>query len=255
MKVLVIPDCQVRKGVDTSYLDWIGRYAAYKKPDVIVQIGDFADMPSLSSHDKAGSKSMEGKRYKEDIQYTQEAMSRLMHPIREEQRLLKKNHKPQWKPKLVLTLGNHENRIDRAINNDPKLDGLISTSDLAYTEFGWTVIPFLEPIEIGGVMFCHYFVSGVMGRPVTSARALLTKHHQSCFAGHQQGRDVAYSHRANGDEMTAILCGSAYLHDEDYLNHQTNNHWRGVYMLHNVHNGSFDEMPVSLQYLRSKYEW
>ena len=47
----VIPDCQVKPGQDYSFLRWVGNYLAEKKPDVIVQIGDFADMPSLSSYD------------------------------------------------------------------------------------------------------------------------------------------------------------------------------------------------------------
>ena len=38
-----------------------------------------------------------------------------------------------------------------------------------------------------------------------------------------------------------------------YLNAQTNEHWRGVYMFHEVLDGAFDEMPVSLNFLREKY--
>jgi hypothetical protein len=102
-------------------------------------------------------------------------------------------------------------------------------------------------------MFCHYFVSGVMGNPCTTARAILNKHHQSCIAGHQQGRDIAFGKRADGSEMTAMIVGSGYEHDEAYLNSQSNNHWRGVVVLHEVNNGSFDEMMVSMRYLRNKY--
>jgi hypothetical protein len=149
--------------------------------------------------------------------------------------------------------GNHEHRINRAIQNDPKLDGLISLEDLEYEKSGWEFIPFLQPIVIEGIAFCHYFVSGVMGNPCNTARMLLLKHHQSCIAGHQQGRDIAYGKRADGSEMTALIAGSCYEHEEHYLNHQTNNHWRGLYILHDVVNGSFDEMPVSLKYLRKKY--
>ncbi len=43
-------------------------------------------------------------------------------------------------------------------------------------------------------------------------------------------------------------------YDEDYLGSQGNKYWRGIWMLHEVNNGSFDEMPVSLNYLRKKYE-
>ena len=251
---MVIPDTQVRPDKDYSFLEFIGKYAVDMKPDIIVHLGDFADMPSLSSHDKAGSKSMEGLRYKADIQSAKDAMNVLLDPIRQEQERLKLNHRPRWNPSMVMLYGNHENRINRAIHNDPKLEGLISVEDLEYEKFGWSTIPFLEPVVIEGIAFCHYFVSGVMGNPCTTARTLLTKHHQSCIAGHQQGRDIAYGKRADGTEMTALIAGSCYEHDESYLNHQTNNHWRGLYILHDVKDGAFDEMPVSLKYLRKRYE-
>src|SRR4051812_29162536 len=38
---LVIPDCQVKPGVRTDHMDWIGNFIVEKKPDVIVNIGDF----------------------------------------------------------------------------------------------------------------------------------------------------------------------------------------------------------------------
>ena len=37
-----------------------------------------------------------------------------------------------------MLLGNHGNRINRAINDDPKLEGLISTNDLPYQD--WEVM-------------------------------------------------------------------------------------------------------------------
>jgi hypothetical protein len=243
----VIPDVQAKHGVNFKYLSYGGQYIAEQKPDVIVCIGDFADMPSLSSHDKPGTKGMEGKRYKLDIAAPQEAMETLMAPIQLEMK------RSGWQPRLVLTLGNHEDRIARAIKNDPKLDGLISIDDLQYEKWGWEVYPYLEPVTIDGVVYAHYFCSGIMGRPVTTARALLTKKHMSCFAGHQQGKDRADSYRADGKRLTAIIAGSYYEHDEDYLNHQTNNHWRGLFILNEVHEGSFDDMAVSLEYLRSRY--
>ena len=75
----------------------------------------------------------------------------------------------------------------------------------------------------------------------------------SCLAGHQQGKDIAYGRRADGKEMTAIICGSSYEHDENYLNFQTNTHWRGIYILNDVTDGTFDEMAISIKYLRRRY--
>ena len=53
MKHCVIPDVQAKDGCDISYLADVGKYIVEKKPDVIVCLGDFADMPSLSQIGRA----------------------------------------------------------------------------------------------------------------------------------------------------------------------------------------------------------
>ena len=251
MKVhAVIPDVQAKPGNNFKFLERVGHYLADKKPDVIVQIGDFADMESLSSYDK-GKKSFEGRSYTRDIEAANEAMDALVGPMLDEMLRLKKNKEKQWRPRFILTLGNHEERINRAIEEDRKLDGLISVSDLPYA--GWEVYPFLEPVEIDGVFYCHYFPTGVLGRPAVTASAMVSKLHASCVAGHQQGKQVAYGKRPDGSMITCIIAGSCYEHTEAYLDHQSNKHWRGIIMLHEVNNGTFDEMFVSLGYLEKKY--
>jgi hypothetical protein len=249
---MLIPDTQVKPGVPLDHLEWAGRYMVDKKPDTVVMIGDFADMPSLSSYD-VGKKQFEGRRYKDDVNATHEGMRRLLSPLWRYNSWAKKNHEKRYKPNLVLTYGNHEDRINRAVDSDPKLEGILSLSDLKYEFFGWKTVPFLEPIVIDGVAYCHYFPSGQLGRPVVSARSLLSKFHMSAVAGHQQGRDIAYGKRADGRNITALIAGSFYLHDEDYLSPFTNQHWRGIYMFHEVQDGSFDEMAVSIRYLKRKY--
>ena len=252
-KHFVIPDCQIRPEDNTDHLKWASSYLVKKHPEVIVCLGDFADMPSLSSYDK-GKRSFEGRRYTKDIDAVKEAMRVLLAPIKEEQARLVRNKEKQWKPRMVMLLGNHENRIERALEDDAKLEGLMSLKDLGYEEAGWQVVPYLKVITIDGICYSHYFVSGVMGRPVSSARMLLTKHHMSCVAGHQQGRDIAYGQKADGTRMTAIISGSYYQHDEPYLTPQNNIHWKGCWMLNQVENGSFDEMPLSIEYLERKYK-
>jgi len=79
-KHFVIPDCQIRPGDDTKFLTNIGKYIVAKKPDVVVCIGDFSDMPSLSSYD-VGKKSHEGKRYTKDVLATHQAMEALLKPL------------------------------------------------------------------------------------------------------------------------------------------------------------------------------
>jgi len=254
-KHLYIPDTQVREGVPLEHLSWCGQYIVDKKPDVVVMGGDWEDMPSLSDYDKKGSKNFENRRYKKDLDAGQRGMALLMMPLVRYNHIAKSHKHAQYKPRLVMLGGNHgEGRITRAINADPAhLEGLISVEDVMYKDWGWEYVPFLQPINIDGIMYCHYFPTGVMGRPATKASALLSKFHMSCVAGHQQGRDIAYGQRADGKTITALIAGSFYQHDEEYLNPISNRHWRGIYVFHEVNEGQFDEMAVSIDYLRRKY--
>jgi hypothetical protein len=237
---LIIPDCQVHEGVPTDHLDWVGRYVAAKRPDVIVCIGDFADMPSLCSYDK-GKKQFEGRRYTNDIEAARAAMDRLTAHWRD---------LPDYKPRMVLTLGNHEDRITRAVEDAAILEGTIGLHDLAYESFRWEVHPFLEVVKIDGIEYSHFFTSGVMGRPVTSAAALLRERAGSAVMGHVQHTDVAFHKKT---QRIAIFAGTCYLHDEPYLTLQGNVQRRQIVMLHEVNAGRFDPMFVSLDYLKRRY--
>jgi hypothetical protein len=252
MRILVIPDTQVTEHSDLEPLRWAGQYAAEKKPDAIVHIGDHWDMPSLSSYD-VGKKSFEGRQYTKDIAAGKRGMEALLAPIWAEQEKNRRAKGKVYKPEMHFHIGNHEDRIDRAVEMDRKLEGLMSLDDLCLEDYGWTVHPFLKPHKLGGVMFSHYFVSGVMGRPVTSARALLTKHHMSCVMGHVQDRDIAEAKRGDGTRITGLFAGIYYTEDQGYLNPQTNNSWRGIWVLNEVRDGSFDLLPVSINFLRDKY--
>lgn len=245
LRIATLMDVQAKPDVPLDHLDWYGRYCAEKQPDVIVCIGDFSDLPSLSSYDK-GTGRMEGRRYKKDLDATHRAMDKFMTPIAKAK---------GWNPRLVMCLGNHEDRIDRAIKDDPaRNEGDMSIDQLRYKDYGWKVAPFLQPVVIGGVSFCHYFPSGAMGKPITTARAILTKLHMSAIAGHLQGRDIAFGKRADGKDMTAIISGSFYQHNEDYLNNFVNaTHWRGTWFLHEVKEGQFDEMALSINFLKRRY--
>lgn len=241
---MVLPDCQVRPGVPINHLEAIGNYAAEKRPDKIVCLGDFADMPSLSSYD-IGKASAEGKRYAADLDATKQAMSALLRPIRKLHR-----HK---RPELHLTLGNHEDRIDREAQVNPKWQGFLSTKDLGYEQAGWRVYPFLDVVSLDDLDYSHYFQSGPMGRPVGSASALLRKRHRSSIMGHVQKVDIAIHEES---QHIALFAGICYQQDESYLGPKrngANDCKRGIWMLHEIHDGTFDPMFVSLNFLLRRY--
>jgi hypothetical protein len=237
---IVIPDVQAKPGVKLDHLTWVGNYIAEKKPDVVVCIGDFADMESLSKYD-FGTVRGENRRLKRDLDAARKAMDLLMAPIKAV---------PDYRPELHLTMGNHEERLDRFANTSPFLDEVVGTHMLRYEDWGWKVHPFLKPVIVDGVEYAHYFISGDMGRPVSSANAMRTKRARSAIMGHNQRTDVAFDPLSH---QWYIFCGLCCLHDEDYLGPQGNNHRRQILVLHEVEDGRFDPMFVSLRFLEKAY--
>jgi hypothetical protein len=251
MKHFIVPDTQVRPGDSTDHLTWAAKYCVSKKPEVIIFLGDHWDMPSLCTYDY-GTKGYEGRAYKQDIKAGNEAMLKFMIPIWAEQGRQRKNKEKIWKPRMVFIMGNHEDRIQKAVNADRKLEGLMTETDFNLVELGFEVYPFLQVVVIDGVAYSHFFTSGVMGRPCSNARLMLNKKHMSCVMGHVQDRDIAFAKRADGTRMTGLFAGVFYQEDQEYLNPQTNDSWVGCWMLNEVKDGAFDELPLSLGYLRDR---
>jgi hypothetical protein len=152
---------------------------------------------------------------------------------------------------MVFLRGNHEHRLTRAVQSNPMLEGLMTYEHLNLKD--WEVHEFLKPVFINGVGFSHYWPVGAMGRPASSASVLVNKLHMSCVAGHQQSKQIAYGKRADGKAICGIIAGSYYLHDEDYMDQLSNTHWRGLLVMNEVEDGQFDELFLSINYLKAKY--
>lgn len=252
---MMIPDTQVTPDSPTDHLGWIGKYIVEQQPDVIVQIGDFADMESLSTYDK-GKRQFEGRRYIRDISAARDAMERLLAPLNEYNEKRKAYKERQYRPEMHLTLGNHEHRIQRAIDDDARLDGTLGLIDLGYEQYGWTVHPFLKPVTIDGVTYAHYFANPMSGNPY-GGQSIDTRLKNIGFSfsmGHQQTFMVGQRFLNNGQRIRGLVAGSCYLHDEDYRGPQSNGEWRGILIKHEVRDGQYDLMEVSLDYLCRKYE-
>lgn len=244
MRIGVVPDPQCKPGVRLNHLSWASRYFADKDVDVVVNLGDHWDMPSLSSYDR-GKRAAEGRRVEKDIQAGNDGLA-----------LLDEHLNPLTR--RVLLRGNHEQRLERYTEDHPELDGSVGYHQFNDRQLGWEVYPFLEPVTIAGVTFCHYFPRSSDGnvsqtkRGAPSAMAQLKREMRSCVAGHKQGLDLAI--HTNGQRMLrSIIAGSFYQHEETYLSPQGNAHWRGILMLTEVRNGNFNLCEVSLDYLRRKY--
>lgn len=227
-----------------DHLRWAGRYILEKKPDVIVHLGDHWDFPSLSSYDK-GKRQFEGRRVKDDVQAGNTGLRLLDEPTVDANRKRKKPYTPE----KHLLRGNHENRWERFLDDHPEFEGVIELDDR-----DWRVHDFLEPVCLQGVSYSHYWYNPMSGRPYSAMAATRLKQIGHTFVmGHQQTYDVAVRFVGNKAHR-AVIAGSFYLHDEDYKGPQGNAHWRGILMFHEVNEGDFNIMEVSIDYLCRRYE-
>lgn len=243
--IFIIGDTQAKQGINLEYMSWIGYYIAKKKPDIIVHIGDHYDMASLSSYDK-GTLKAEGKRVREDIEAGDEGIRLIDAEIA-------KVH--GYKPRKVVTLGNHEHRIDRFVDEHPELAGYMGTELLEFGNSGWEVHEFLKPVEIYGIQFIHFVPNPMSGKPYGGTVQNILKNTGSSFVmGHKQVLDIALRPTLNGKQQVGIIVGACYAHDEAYKGYTGNNHFRGCVMLTEVNDGFALPSPVSLSYMRKIYQ-
>src|SRR5665213_2283416 len=117
---LIVPDQHAHPEHDNDRADYVGKLIDDLRPDVVVNMGDTFDMPSLSSYDK-GKRDFQGRSYANDIASGCEFNDRMWGPLRRKKKRL---------PRRVFLVGNHEQRIDRALDLSPELVGTIGYRDL-----------------------------------------------------------------------------------------------------------------------------
>lgn len=257
MKLLVIPDTQVRAGVPIDHIKAAGNYIVKHKPDHIVVGGDWWDMPSLSRFNT--NLESEGLRLKADLDAGDDAMMALMMPIINYNVKRKSQKKGPYKPKLTYIVGNHDPqvRIPRLIEEHPILEGFLEDKTNAFLEgLGFKVVPFLQIENIEGIRFCHYIQNphSLKGAPVGGQIDTMLKNvGHSFFMFHQQTYKTGKHYLSDGTQRLGIVAGAFYDHEERYQGPQGNKHWRGIVQLNDVKDGSADVCELSLDYLKRKY--
>jgi predicted phosphodiesterase len=237
MKLLIIPDAHAHPKYDNARFEWLGRLLQAEKPDTVVCLGDFADMPSLSAYDR-GKRGFEGRRYKSDIEITRDALAKL-------------GPKPR-NQKRIMCLGNHEDRINRATNDHSELDGTIGIVDLGYAEAGWRVVPYQASVDVAGWRFSHHFASGIAGRPiggVNAAANLIRTLHQSACVGHSHVFDVSERTRPDGSKVVGLVAGCyAHRRQVEGWNAGTQHmYWNGITILDDARDGYYGALRCITQ--------
>lgn len=254
MNILVIPDSHAHPHHNNDRFLHLGRLILDRRPDIVIDIGDSADMPSLCSYDR-GTIRAEGMRYTEDLRAYREAQELLWAPLREYNEMRSRNKKAQWLPHRIKCVGNHENRIERAALEDPKLHGHLSLADLEEHKYYDEVYPFCTPVVIESIAFQHYFTSGVMGNPVGglhAAASLVRKNHMSSVCGHAHTRDYWESIRPDGNRVFGLVVG-CYVDYEPNWTKEYKRWWSGVVMLNDVRDGQAEPEFIGIDTVRRAY--
>lgn len=209
MNILVIGDAHCKPSISNRRFDWLGSLLVDLAPDVVVDMGDWADMESLSSYDGSTltgatkkTKSFEGRNYKRDVEVAVEARDRIHRKLQSAGRK---------RPRRIALGGNHDDeRLRRAVNLVPELSGVVTPKDFQHDSYSWEYIPFGEACTVGGFEFKHYFTSGLMGKPTGGeypAANLLKTQYRSCIAGHSHLFNESHRTSNGGKRIQAFVAG------------------------------------------------
>ena len=252
MRHLFIPDTQVREGVPTDHIEALGNYIEAKRFEKIIVAGDWWDMPATSDHNSA--REQEGLRVVDDIAAGKRAMAKLWRAVDKRNKRVAGWKKKQYAPEKHFLMGNHEAHLERIWERMPHLEGLIDYSILDLERWGFQVHDFLRPIDVDGILYCHFFANPMSGRAYGGMIETRIKNIGSSFTqGHAQSFKYGELEVANGKRRHGLVAGAFYAHDEDYKGPYGNHHWRGVVVKNEVRDGEYDIMKVSLDYLLGKY--
>ncbi len=255
---LVIPDTQIHKDTPVHFLTAIARYIADRNDpiDHLHLTGDWYDMPSLNSWNKKGSLETEGKRLQDDRDAGYAALELFFSELMALGVSI---------DSVAVTEGNHEQRLDRMLAEDPRMIGLIDRESFyGWEDFGIDAHPMCKPYYRDGLTYCHFFDLNANGATTGSRAGQPNAHTQvrrvqgSSIAGHKQGYDCAVlTHPYSPHwcrETFAVIAGSCYLHNEGYRGPTDGYERRGIVLINEINGlGMGVPMFVSLSYLMEKY--
>lgn len=254
-KTVVVFSCaHTTPEVDNKRFDTLGSFLYDLKPDMVVDLGDGADMKSLNSFDDRHPKEIVNQSYQRDIIHYNDAQDRLRFKFR---------HNKKKRPFWVGFEGNHENRIKKAIAHNPRIEGAeygVSFTHLQtdhwfdeYHEYHNSA-PAIADYD--GVSYAHYFSSGNYGTATSGvhhAYTLLQNRNHSSTCGHSHKRDIYFKDSAHPLPIIGLVAGCFKGGEEGWAGQANLDWWKGVVVKRQLQNGHYDAEFISLKALEKAY--
>lgn len=247
---MVFGDVHTLPGQNNNRAAWLSKLIIDVKPDVVINLGDQADMSSLCSYDK-GKAAFVGRNYNADVNISKDFSDRLWSPVKK---------RKQKMPRRVFTIGNHEERIARALSYQPELINTIGYRDLGLEEYYDDIVDYAGntpgTIDCDGISYSHFFVAGISGRPSSGsnpASLALSKSFKSITQGHSHVLDYCTKPTLGGGRLHSLVAGC--FNDQQLAwAGQANEVWfRGCFIKRNVDKGNYDLEVISMERLKKEY--
>jgi len=198
-KAIILPDIHAPYHHRTA-LKMVKKILEKVRPSHLVSVGDFVDAYSVSRFHKSANR-------KVDLQAEVDSAIEVAAKLKD------------WAPgaKCVVTLGNHDVRIDIALEGDHKNLGTPSSLNFPQRlwELGWTVVPYKESFLLGQ----HLSVTHDIGRSGKNAvSTAIADYGDSLVFGHTHRAAVWYEGSINGPDKVAMNVG--WLGDPRYIDYK-----------------------------------
>lgn len=230
---------------DKSRFEWMGRYINETKPDIVVQIGDFATLDSLSTH--TPNESFAGKSkptFMADMVSFNLALEAMQIEGTEKH----------------CTLGNHERRLYLFEDRAPEAYGMMQCElQKIFERHKWTCSPYGQITYYGGVGFVHAAINKLgktYGGKNAEGGAIANDSVHDLVIGHSH---VERRHRApkiGGNNYVQIInvgCALPDGHIEEYALHAITGWSYGLADMV-IQNGSVTDYHfVSMASMKEKY--
>ena len=254
-KTAIVFTCgHAKPEVSNERYSWLGSLIEDIKPDYVVDLGDGADMSSLNSFDTRYPAAIVSQSYERDVEAYNEAQDRLWGRYK----ISKKK-----RPFRIGFCGNHEERINKAIATDPRLEGTkygISFSHLQTDHWFDEYHPYHNGgpaiADYDGVSYAHYFSSGNFGSAMSGihhAYGLIQARNSSSTCGHSHKRSLYFKDGSHPIGIVGLVAGCFKSADEKWAGQSNNDWWKGVVIKRNISQGMYEPQFVSLETLEKTY--
>ena len=195
------------------------------KPNILIDGGDHLDLSYISSFNKDKLLLLEGKRLKKDFDLLNAELAALR----------------QSCDRMLFLEGNHEERLRRAVEKQPLLQGMAELeANVNFKELAIEYYPLdKQPVKIGKLHFLHGTYTGIHHAKKHLLRYMgnVTYGHVHEFQSHYHGIPL------RNDEMGATSIGILSSKSPDYLKGRPS-HWQNGFAVIYFGDGYFNQYNI-----------